>query len=478
MHPTPQSDGGRPHRRPRVEDAFDRVTGASLVPGNAVTLLCDATENYPAWLASIERAERTIHLEQYIVRDDGIGRRFRELLVAKARAGVRVRVLYDWFGCFASARAGFFEPLVAAGAEVRVARPPRLRALLSLPSRDHRKLLVTDARDAFVSGLCIGDDWQGDPATGREPWRDTGVAVRGPAVADLEAAFAASWAREGAPLPSDAIPRRDRFAPAGPVALRVVATSPETAGLFRLDLLIAAAARERLWITDAYFMATTPYRQALCDAARDGVDVRLLLPHGSDIEWVARVSRTLYRPLLEAGVRIFEWDGPMLHAKCSVADGRWARVGSSNLNLASWIGNHELDLAIENVGFAEVLEERFERDLAGATEVVLRDAHAVLASPRSTRARDERPRAGSRSRALSNAAGVGGMIGSALRAPRVLDRAEASWIGGIGLALLVAALVGVAFPRIVSVLAALVLAPVGGALLLQAWLGRERGGEG
>jgi len=476
---TPRSDDARPQRRQRVEDVFARVTGAPLVPGNDVRLLCDATENYPAWLAAIESATRSVHLEQYIVRDDGIGRRFRDLLVEKARTGVRVRVLYDWFGSLALRRGGFFAPLVAAGGEVRVASPPRLAALLSVASRDHRKLLVVDGREGFVSGLCIGDDWIGDPAAGREPWRDTGVALRGPALADLESAFASAWAREGEPIPADTLPRREAIAPAGDVAVRVIASSPEEAGLFRFDLLIAAAARERLWLTDAYFMATAPYRQALCGAARDGVDVRLLLPHGSDIEWIARFSRSLYRPLLEAGVRIFEWNGPMIHAKTAAADGRWARVGSTNLNLASWIGNFELDVAVENLDFARRLERRFELDLTNATEIVLRADHAVPALPAAAHARREGERrfgAGSRSRALTNAAGLSGAIGTALRGQRTLDRSDASWLGALGFALLAVALLGVAFPRLMALAGAVTLVPLGAALLLQAWLGRDRPG--
>ena len=144
--------------------------------------------------------------------------------------------------------------------------------------------------------------------------------------------------------------------PAGEVDLRVVATVPNTAGLYRLDQLIAAMARRSLWITDAYFVGVAPYVQALSAAARDGVDVRLLVPGTSDIPAVAAVSRAGYRPLLEAGVRVFEWNGSMLHAKTAVADGRWARVGSSNLNLSSWIGNCELDIAIEDQAFARGME--------------------------------------------------------------------------------------------------------------------------
>ncbi len=144
--------------------------------------------------------------------------------------------------------------------------------------------------------------------------------------------------------------RRENLSKAGSVSLRIVPASPETTGIYRLDLMLAATVRQTLWLTDAYFIATSSYMQALRAAALGGVDVRLLVPHGSDIQWVANFSRTMYRSLLEAGIRVFEWNGSMVHAKTAVADGRWARIGSTNLNISSWIGNWELDVVIENEG--------------------------------------------------------------------------------------------------------------------------------
>ena len=154
-----------------------------------------------------------------------------------------------------------------------------------------------------------------------------------------------------------------------------VATTPNMAGLFRVDQLVAALARERLWLTDAYYAGTTAYVQALRAAARDGVDVRLLVPNGTDIPLLRPLSRSGYRTLLEAGVRVFEWNGPMLHAKTAVADGRWARVGSTNLNVASWLGNHELDIIAEDRPFAALMETMYLDDLTNATEVVLDRRH-------------------------------------------------------------------------------------------------------
>jgi cardiolipin synthase A/B len=278
-----------------------------------------------------------VHLEAYIFADDAVGNRFADALIASARRGVRVRVLHDWFGDRGEAGRRFWRHLESAGIEVRTFNPFRFDAPLAWLRRDHRKSLVVDGRVGFVTGLCLAARWAGAPERGVPPWRDTGVEIEGPAVGGLAAAFSAVWAEAGPPLLSEDLPIAADAAPVGQVALRVVATEPATAGLYRLDQLVAALARRRLWITDAYFVGVPSYAQALRAAAVDGVDVRLLVPGTSDLGVVKRLGVAGYRPLLESGVRVFEWNGPMLHAKTAVADGRWARVGSSNLNVASWM---------------------------------------------------------------------------------------------------------------------------------------------
>jgi cardiolipin synthase len=452
-------------RRLLAQQGFQRIAGGPPVPGNRLRILRDARENYPAWMAAIESARRTIHLEMYIVHDDTIGRRFRDLLAARARAGVTVRVLYDWFGSLRLLGRRFWAPLRAAGGEVRVANPPNLDSLLGWASRDHRKLLSVDGSRAFISGLCIGDAWIGDPARGIAPWRDTGVELMGPAVADAEAAFAAAWALAGRPIPPGELPRRGATPAAGSVVLRVIASAPETTELYRLDLLVAVAARERLWLTDAYFMATPPYRQALRSAALDGVDVRLLVPHGSDIEWIANVSRRMYRSLLEAGVRVFEWNGPMVHAKTAVADGRWTRIGSTNLNLASWLGNWELDVAIDDAGIAREMEAIFLEDLTNATEVVITPRNTVRPHAPARRARSG---LGSSSRALKDAARMGSVLGAAVRGHRTLEPNESWSLLTFALSLLALAAVAALLPRLVAYPLAALSGLAGGLLLLKA----------
>lgn len=443
-----------------AERAFSRAAGAPLVVGNQVDLLIDAQAHFDAWLEAISSARRQILLENYIVRDDRIGRAFRDALVERARAGVCVYVIRDWLGCLGLSRRAFWKPLLDAGGEARVHGPPRVLRPLTFASRDHRKMLAVDDTVGFLSGVCISAQWLGHAERNVEPWRDTGVALRGPALADLQQSFADSWVGLGPPLPDGVVADAQTLEPAGDVALRLIATQPNTAGVYRLEQLIAAMARHSLWLTDAYFVGVAPYVQALASAARDGVDVRLLVPGSSDIPMVASMSRAGYRPLLEAGVRVFEWNGSMLHAKTAVADGQWARVGSSNLNLASWLGNRELDAAIEDADFAAQMQAHYENDLTHATEVVL----APRRYRRGTRVHGGRhpsPRAhgrGSSGRAAAGALRLANTVGAALTDRRVLGRTESTPLLVGALLLLVLGLLTAWWPAVLGLpMAAIVL---------------------
>jgi cardiolipin synthase len=432
-----------------AEQAFSRAAGGPLLGGNAIDLLIDAAAHFDAWLTAIRGARRRVLLENYIIRDDEVGGAFRDALVERAKDGVMVAVVVDWLGCLGQSRSRFWAPLRAAGGTVRVFNPPRLGEPFGWITRDHRKLLVVDGVHGFLSGVCISAKWLGNSARNVPPWRDTGVAVRGPAVAEIEAAFAASWSSLGTPLHGLAT-APDSIAPAGPVTLRVIATEPPHASLYRLDQLIASTARSTLWLTDAYFVGITPYVQALVSAARDGVDVRMLVPGSSDIPLIAGVSRTGYRPLLKAGIRVFEWNGSMLHAKTAVADRQWARVGSSNLNISSWLGNREIDVAVEDAGFAGLLADQYEFDLQNATEIVL----APRRYRRSEKIRDSTARpprirraGGSTGRAAAGALRIANTVGAALANRRVLVDASSGplFIGAAVVAALSA--IGVLWPR-------------------------------
>ena len=435
-----------PALRELAAQAFSRAAGAPLIDGNKVRILKDAGENYPAWLEAIRGAKRHVHFENYFIRDDDIGREFADALIAKVGEGVKVSLIYDWLGNFGKASRGFWARLTAAGVDVRCYNPPQPDSPLAWLSRDHRKMVEVDGECAFISGLCVASTWMGDPSRRIEPWRDTGIEIRGPAVAEIARSFARAWASMGSPLPET----EHSFQPqaAGDASLRIVATEPATAGMLRLDQLVAALARKRLWLTDAYYAGTSSYVQALRAAAQDGVDVRLLVPNATDIPLLRPLSRTGYRPLLEAGVRVFEWNGTMLHAKTAVMDGHWARVGSTNLNIASWLGNRELDAVVEDQTFARDMESLYERDLGNATEVVLDEKRRMRApgEPPHPRAQSASG-GGSASRAAAGAMRFGRTIGAALTNRRVLEPIEARLALGMGALLFALALLFAIFPR-------------------------------
>jgi cardiolipin synthase A/B len=446
---------GIPHIRFLAEQVFSRTALAPLERGNSVRILKDAKENYPAWIEAISGARAYVHFESYIIHDDDVGDSFADLFARKAREGIRVRVLYDWLGAFGKTSRRFWNRLKGAGVEVRCFNPPRLDSPFSWIPRDHRKMISVDGEIAFVTGLCVGRMWMGYPERSLDPWRDTGVVIRGPAVADVDLAFSQMWEMVGEPLPDGELKDPETIPAAGEVALRVVASRPYTAGLYRLDMLIAALARNSLWLSDAYFVGARPYFQALRSAALDGVDVRLLVPGSTDIPILRALSRSGYYPLLEAGVRVFEWNGPMMHAKTAVADGRWARVGSTNLNLVSWIGNYELDIAVEDEGFAGAMEEMYLEDLTSSTEIVLSEnrVRPVQKKPRWSR-EQKKLGTGSVGRAGAGAIRIGSAVSAAITSHRILGLAGPQIMLFLSIILFVLSAVAVIWPRLIGIPAA------------------------
>jgi cardiolipin synthase len=472
--------GIRSGDRSLFDRALTRASGAALVPGNSARVLRDAVENYPAWLEAIRQAREKIWFENYFIVEDEVGREFAAALAERARAGVRVRLIYDWLGSFGKASRSFWRSLADAGVEVRRFNPPRISRPFAWLHRDHRKMLVIDGRVGFVTGLCVGKMWSGDPAGGKGPWRDTGMAVTGPVLHGIEQAFAQIWAHIGSPIPPEELTPPGSIAETGDVGLRVVANAPGEAMLFRVDQLVAAAARKTLWLTDSYFAGVAPYVQALRAAALDGVDVRLLVPGASDIPILQPLSHAGFRPLLESGVRVFEWKGTMLHAKTGVADGYWSRVGSSNLNIASWLGNYELDTVVEDEGFAAAMEKMFIEDLASAREIVLRPRGRRFRLPRdrSLPVKHEISpgrRRGSASRAAIGALRIGRSVGAALADQRLLAPTEGRMVAAAGVLLLVIGIVGFLWPALIAWPLAVLVTWIAVSFLLRAReLRRER----
>ncbi len=478
-----------------AERAMVRSADAVLIRGNRARVLADSAEALDAWIEAITNAREWIHLENYILRDDRTGRRFRELLADKARSGVRVRVLYDWLGCWATP-ASFWRPMRAAGIEVRSFSPPRVTEPLRIFRRDHRKVVAVDGGYASVGGMCIGDEWAGDPDAGVPAWRDTGVEIQGPAAAVVDRAFARSWREAGPMLPLDEIPDPHLIPADGDVSIRVVEGEPGKSRIYRLSQFVSVGVEKRLWITDPYFVTPPAMTEAFAAAARDGVDVRILVPAYNNWPVIGGFSRAGYRSLLEAGVRIFEWEGPMIHAKTAIADGVWTRIGSSNLNLASLMSNWELDLAILDLSVGRVMEDLFMQDLGSAVEVQLPPARGdrgrrTLVREPVTEVPSDAPQASvdaareARRRARRGSP-FGRVLGRVSRASIVLSRSllgqrnvaleDRGWIVAIALLLLTLSLLGFFFPKLVAWPVAFVIFWVGVASIYRA-LYRSRSSE-
>lgn len=357
---------------PILEQLRQRSGNNQMYERNTIRILQDCGENFPAWIEAISQAQDFICIEMYIFADNAFGQEMLNLLLEKQRAGVQVVLIYDWLGSLWQWANGFFTPLKQAGAVVVPYNRIGFASGLGLASRNHRKSFIIDSKIAFVSGLCISSAWSGQPEKGVAPWRDTGVALEGEVVAEVFAAFCDSLKSQNQSLPENIkLPANHLKSFSGSQRVGIVATTPKDNNMMRVDLNTLALVNHHLWITDAYFMPTRLYTQALINASEAGVDVRILVPKTSDIRWIANVSQTRYRELLEAGVRIFEWNGPMIHAKSAIADGVWARVGSTNLNFSSWHLNRELDVIIEDEATVAQLEQQFLNDLTHASEMVL-----------------------------------------------------------------------------------------------------------
>lgn len=474
--------------------AMVRASDADNIRGNTARVLIDGPSAFEAWISAIEGARDWIHLENYIIRDDRMGRRFRELLTDRARDGVRVRVLYDWLGCWATP-ASFWRPFRAAGVDLRAFAPPRLTEPLRVLRRDHRKVVAVDGVYASVAGMCIGDEWAGDPVAGIPPWRDTGVETTGPVAAVIDRAFARIWAETGPPLPPDEIPDPRQVAPTGDVSIRVVEGEPGRSRIYRVTQFVSVGVEHRLWVTDPYFVTPPAMTEAFAAAARDGVDVRILVPAYNNWPIVGGFSRAGYRPLLEAGVRLFEWEGPMIHAKTAVADGVWSRVGSSNLNLASLMSNWELDLAILDRSVGRVVEDLFLEDLASSVEITLPsriaratsrrtlvrspfsegDGEEVTADVEAAREARRRARRGNRlGRIVSRISRASIVLGRALIGQRNIGMEDTAWVVALALMLIFTAGLGFVEPRLVAWPLSFIVFWIGVASLYRAASSRQR----
>jgi cardiolipin synthase len=370
-------------------DIFERhlaleeaVVDSPLTTGNRVVLLQDGPSTYQAMLTAMLGAQDHINLETYILEDDEVGQRFAQVLIDKQRQGVQVNLIRDSVGTFGTP-AAFFQQLTDQGVQVlefNPVNPLAVRGDWSPNQRDHRKLLIVDGQTAFMGGINISSVYSGgsfSQSSRRRPdgspaWRDTDLQLQGPVVAEFQKLFLATWASQlGDPLPQkNYFPR---IASAGRTVVRAIGSSPDDAfSLIYATLLSAIGSAETsVYLTNAYFVPDPQLLAVLEAAARRGVDVKLILPSQTDSWLVFHAGRGYYARLLQAGVKIYERRGVILHAKTVLIDGVWATVGSTNLDWRSFLHNQELNAVVLGTEFGSQLQAMFDRDLALSDPVSL-----------------------------------------------------------------------------------------------------------
>jgi cardiolipin synthase len=370
-----------PYRLDPGPDAFSfalfQSVGVGLAPGHALRVIQDG-DVFDALVEEIGRARESVHILVYIWRPSPPSDRVIEALTARARDGVRCRIVVDPVGSEEVTGHHDFDEQVekrlrSAGCEVHYYRLLGNRRFHRMLGRDHQKLAVVDGRVAITGGFGIWKVWQGH-GNSPEEWRETSIRVEGPAVRDVQLAFSSSWQEAGGELlPADVFPE---LAPAGPARAGFVSSTgrPGISDAERMTRLVVAAATRRLWIANAYFTPPDAILRQLEVKARDGVDVRVLAPGPvHDVPLIRASQRSTYERLLRAGVRIWEYQASMLHAKTMLVDDWLSVVGSTNLDPMSlnWLGEGSLVVADSDV--AAELERAWPRDLARSREITLRD---------------------------------------------------------------------------------------------------------
>jgi cardiolipin synthase len=350
--------------------AAEALTGAPITTGNRAELLINGDRIFPAFLETLRAAERTLDVQTYVYWRGDIADDVAGAICEKAREGVRCNVILDALGS-AQMERGLVSEMRDAGAKVLLFRPLKPYAIKRIANRTHRRALVADGAVGMTGGVGIAAEWMGD-ADGPDHWRDTHVRVRGPVVRGLQGAFAENWL-EGT---GEVLAGEDYLPDLEPVEgggqMQVVRSSAKVGdtNAEALYYLAIASARRSIELTAAYFVPRPAFTQALCDASERGVEVRVLVPGPHIDKGFVRVGgRASYAQLLEAGVRLFEYQPTMLHAKTLSVDGAWSSVGTVNFDNRSFQLHDEITLGIWDDNFAGELHQAFERDLERADEI-------------------------------------------------------------------------------------------------------------
>lgn len=360
---------------PAFTALLESYTGARLEPGNRVDILLNGDGTYPRLWSDLRAARRTISVQNYYAQAGEIADTLAAILSAQARRGVEVRLLLDGFGA-APLPERWRASLRSAGVQVATLRPMHWHSMHGAGDRSHVRIVVVDGRVAYTGGFGVADYWAGS-GLGRGQWRETNARVEGPAALRFQAVFGTGWHEATGQLLTGASlfdtgqpPISGRSSSA---AMLYTTTTTGTTAAERFLALTLASARRRLYITNSYFVPNDDYVKLLKEAAGRGVDVRVLTAgHHSDVQTTFYAGRTRYDELLSAGIRIYEYQAAMMHAKTMTVDGLWMTIGSMNFDNRSLAFNDESTLLVRDTILAAELDAVFLADLTHAGEIELR----------------------------------------------------------------------------------------------------------
>jgi len=347
------------------------LTGAPLIAGNKVEILKNGVEILPSMLSAIRAARHTINMESYIYWDGEVGRLFAEALAERCRAGVEVKMILDAVGSAPMSQA-LIDFLTRNGVDIEWYHPIRWYNLARANHRTHRKLLVVDGRVGFTGGVGIADNWQGN-ADGPDHWRETQIRLEGPAVTQMQFGFMDNWVKSRGEILTG-VHYFPKIESAGDQLTQVVKSSPSegSSSVKLLYIISIVSAVQSISITNAYFIPDADTIRALEGAIRRGVTVRVIVPgKWTDVPVVRQASRWHYERLLRRGIKLFEYQGTMIHAKTMVVDGIWSTVGSSNFDDRSFRLNDEVNVNVYDEGVAGKMEAMFADDLKRSNEITL-----------------------------------------------------------------------------------------------------------
>ena len=354
---------------PQFGRSLSALLGPPLQPGNEVEVLLNGDQIFDAMLEAIRAAQHTITFETYIYWSESIGKEFASALSERARAGVAVHVLLDWIGS-AKVEQRYLDEMKAAGVEIERYHEPHWSHLARLNNRTHRKLLVVDGKVGFTGGVGIADKWLGN-ARNPDEWRDTHFRVRGPVVAQMQAVFLDNWVKA-----NGRVLHGENYFPAlsqaGAKAAQMFSSSPSggSESMHLMYLMAITAAERSIHLSSSYFVPDAMTIAALVAAVKRGVEVRIITPgQHIDSDIVRRASRSLWGDLLQAGVKIAEYQPTMFHCKVLVVDDLFVSVGSTNFDNRSFRLNDEANLNVLDAAFAHQQRQIFEADWAKSREI-------------------------------------------------------------------------------------------------------------